>query len=127
MVRILGFHPGNRGSTPLGAIRKVESISRKVIMKNPMQPIGLDEDGVVRFKRNAIVRLLLDTGKLTLNDLACMPFSQTDWEQFYQLIGYSVSGYGDLSSVSEESVAFADGQADGLRKNPDPPLIKNCY
>ena len=96
-------------------------------MKNPMQPVGLDEGGVARFKRNAIVSLLLDVGKLTLNDLGCMAFTQTDWEQFYQLIGYSVSGYGDLSSVSEESVAYADGQADGLRKNPDPPQIKNCY
>lgn len=96
-------------------------------MKNPMQPIGFDEDGVIRFKRNAIVRLLLDTGKLTLNDLACMSFSQTDWQQFYQLIGYSVSGYGDLSNVSEGSIANADEQADGLRKNSDPPQVKNSY
>ena len=77
-------------------------------MKNPIQPIELAEDDVVRFKRNAIVKLLLDTGKLTLNDLACMSFSQTDWEQFYQLIGYSVSGFGELSNVSEELIAYAD-------------------
>ncbi len=83
-------------------------------MNNPIQPIKFDDDGVARFKENAIVRVLLDTGKLDLNDIACMKFSQTDRDQFNQLIGYSVSGYGDLSNVSEESVTVADKQVEAL-------------
>lgn len=86
--------------------------------KHPMQPIYKDDHGVVRFKPNKIVRFMLDHGVtlvdgvwnrrwgengLSLNILAQMDFSQEDWEQFYQLIGYSVSGYGDLSGVSDES------------------------
>lgn len=43
-----------------------------------------------------------------MNDLACMEFSQEDREQFAQLIGYSLSGYGDLSYVSDESYDAAE-------------------
>ena len=77
-------------------------------MKNPIQPLERDKHGVIRFKENAIVRTLLDTGKLNLNDLAVMKFSKEDWEQFAQLIGYSLSGYGDLSYVSDETWNAAD-------------------
>lgn len=79
---------------------------------NPMQPIYVDTQGVVRFKRNAIVDYLLaEAGKrgFTLNQLVAVKgdFSQDDWEQFYQLIGYSISGYGGLDEVSDESVKKA--------------------
>jgi len=66
-------------------------------MKHPTQPIETDEDGVRRFKRNAIVRYILDAGPLNMNDIALMPFSREDRQQFAQLIGYSFSGYMDLS------------------------------
>ena len=74
-----------------------------------MQPI-VNMEGVLRFKDNKLVRYLLDRGGVDLNHLAKISylFTQDDWEQFYQLIGYSVSGYGDLSNVSPESVAQAD-------------------
>lgn len=44
-----------------------------------------------------------------MNALTQMDFTDDDREQFAQLIGYSLSGYGDLSYVSNESfeVAFA--------------------
>lgn len=67
---------------------------------HPMQPIVMDPHGVVRFKANPIVRLLLDYASergLDLNKLAIMQFSDEDRSQLAQLIGYSVSGYGDLS------------------------------
>lgn len=65
--------------------------------KHPMQPILL-VDGIARFKQNAIVRFLLDTyPDVDMNRLACIGFSEEDRSQFAQLIGYSVSGYGDLS------------------------------
>lgn len=83
-------------------------------MKHPMQPIEKDEHGVVRFKKNNIVRLLLEAGPLDLNQLAMMHFSKEDREQLMQLIGYSVSGFGELDYVSRESVEEADRQADIL-------------
>lgn len=75
---------------------------------HPMQPVSLDKDGVMRFKPNQIINHLFDTGKLDLNQLATMKFSNNDREQIAQLLGYSVSGYGDLSYVSRESLAVAD-------------------
>lgn len=68
--------------------------------KHPIQPLETDASGVLRFKPNAIVQHLLDNGKIDLNDLACLEFSQGDREQFAQLIGYSLSGFGDLGYVS---------------------------
>jgi hypothetical protein len=71
-----------------------------------MQPIEKSPDGVVRFKGNPIVEYLQVFAKnrgAGLNELATMPFSTQDWEQFMQLLGYSVDGYCDLSMVSEAS------------------------
>ena len=78
----------------------------------PMQPIHRDSDGMARFQENLIVRYLLDNnGRLTLNDLAVCGFPQRDWEQFYQLIGYSLSGYHELSNVSDVSALEATEKA----------------
>ena len=85
--------------------------------KHPMQPIVLDEHGVARFKQNAIVRYLIDWARnwgLGLNELSMMNFSEEDHQQLAQLLGYSVSGYGDLSYVSQESVSEADAIAEEL-------------
>jgi hypothetical protein len=65
---------------------------------HPAQPIVFDEHGVARFMANPIVRWLLDTGPIDLNAIAMRrDFTLDDRRQFAQLIGYSVSGYGDLS------------------------------
>ena len=69
----------------------------------PIQPIVIDQHGVRRFRTNEIVRFLLDAGRYDLNLLALMPFSRADREQFAQLIGYSVSGFGDLDYVRDET------------------------
>ena len=71
-------------------------------MNNPIQPIEKDGQGVYRFKGNAIVQFLLDRGGFDMNDIAAMPFNDEDREQFAQLIGYSVGGFGDLSYASDE-------------------------
>ena len=72
--------------------------------KNPIQPILRDGDYQPRFKANEIVRYLLawttERG-LDLNKLAGMDFSNDDRCQFAQLIGYSLSGYSELSYVSD--------------------------
>ena len=77
-------------------------------MNHPIQPIEKDDRGVFRFKRNKIVEFLSE-GKL--NDLAVMNFPQEDWEQLAQLIGYSLSGFGDLSYVKRSTYNAAEAMA----------------
>ena len=40
-------------------------------LKHPLQPLYKD-DGIIRFKKNSIVRFLLDSGNHDLNSLAMM-------------------------------------------------------
>jgi len=77
------------------------------VKRHPIQPLETDSQGVLRFKRNAIVCHLLDHGGLNMNDLAVLDFSNEDREHFAQLIGYSLSGGADLSYVSNETYAAA--------------------
>ena len=72
-------------------------------VKHPLQPLIKDEDGIVRFKGNAIARFLLDDGPHDLDRLAALPFSQEDREQFTQLLGYSLCGFSELSYVRDET------------------------
>lgn len=71
--------------------------------KQPIQPLGDDGKGVIRFKENKLVQYILDKGGIDMNHLAVQEFPQEDREQFAQLIGYSLSGYGDLSYVRDET------------------------
>ena len=78
-----------------------------------MRPIQEDAHGVLRFKGNAIVDTLLDESRkrgFGLNELAARDFPQADWEDFYQMIGYSIAGYHELSQVSDAS-AFEASEA----------------
>ena len=77
-------------------------------MKHPIQPLEADEHGTVRFKGNAIVRFLLDRGPFDMNQLATQGFSKEDQEQFAQLIGYSLCGFGELGYVSGETYEAAE-------------------
>lgn len=82
--------------------------------KHPVQPLLEDEKGVLRFKRNKIIDWLFSTGKLDLNQVALLTargqFPKEDEEQLAQLLGYSLSGFGDLSYVSEETYQRAEAQ-----------------
>ena len=75
---------------------------------HPLQPIYLDEHGTPRFRKNNIVDFLLENGGYSLNELATKGFSNEDWEQFAQLIGYSISGFGELNYVSDRAFNKAD-------------------
>lgn len=84
---------------------------------NPMQDIVFDEHDTARFKRNKIVEYLLDKGGIDLNHLAALDlFDTDDWNQFAQLIGYSVSGFGTLSYADPNIVAEADAQVEEMIK-----------
>ena len=93
-------------------------------MKHPRQPLIVVK-GVVRFKENPIVTYLLDAGPIDMNQLAMMSargsvsWTRDDRAHFAQLIGYSASGYGDLSYVSRVEAGDVDRLAAELmrRKN----------
>jgi hypothetical protein len=86
--------------------------------KHPIQPIEKDEHGVPRFKGNAIVRFLLDDGPFDLNQIAMKRFSVEDQEQFAQLIGYSLGGFGELSYVRNDTYETAEKmRADGITED----------
>lgn len=79
--------------------------------RNPDQPLITDPQGTLRFKENRIVRYVLDNGGIDLNHIARQDFDQDDRQQFAQLIGYSLSGYSELSFVSDEAYERAAAQA----------------
>jgi hypothetical protein len=89
---------------------------------HPMQPVVLvpgGAGGVARFKENAIVTFLYETSHARgcgMNQLMLMPFNREDREQFAQLIGYSVSGFAELSYVSDEAARRAAEAREVLAK-----------
>lgn len=84
-------------------------------MKHPVQPIRLDKDGVARFKKNDLIIWLVANSGIDLNTIAKQGFSKSDQRQFAQLIGYSVSAYGELSyAAGHSSVEIADAAAAAL-------------
>lgn len=85
----------------------------------PLQPMSLDEHGVMRFEANAIVEFLLDRSSYDMNSLTVQGFSEKDWEQFAALIGYSVSGWGGLSYVSTAQCNKADELAANAGIEPE--------
>jgi hypothetical protein len=90
----------------------------KPAVKHPIQPLVFDAGGVVRFQGNAIVEWLFETKRINLNDIMVYQFDVDDLSQFWQLLGYSVSGYGDLSFVDPAIVAKADAEAARMLKDP---------
>ena len=74
--------------------------------KHPIQPLE-ELDGVIRFKRNNIVRFLLDNGPYDMNYIAQMEAPAEDHEQFAQLIGYSWHGASELDYVRSSTLAKA--------------------
>jgi len=75
----------------------------------PMQPVVM-VGNVIRFKANPLVRILLDAYPNGLNGLCGKDPDRDEaaWSQLAQLIGYSVSGYRDLS-YAEDRVSEAAG------------------
>lgn len=85
--------------------------------RHPMQPVVIAEDGVARFKQNKIVRDLLELASkhgMDLNTICMRGYDRDDYAQLMELIGYSVSGCGDLSSARKKHVREADKIAASL-------------
>lgn len=84
---------------------------------HPMQPLVWADD-TIRFKENKLVSHLLAIAPIDLNMIEIMAqsgmISREDSDQFLQLIGYSVSGYGDLSRVNKNIVRLADELAEAM-------------
>lgn len=89
---------------------------KRKALKHPAQPVEDDGCDVVRFKPNEIVRHLLDHGGFDLNKLSRFAFSREDWVQFLQLIGYSVSGFGEWECVHDEDYAGPAAAAEVVAK-----------
>lgn len=83
---------------------------------HPLQQIVIDDDGRARFRGNAICRYLLALATqhgITLDKMrASEAFSDDDWEQFVQLIGYSVYAFGEVKFVSDKMYEKAQRAAD---------------
>lgn len=77
----------------------------------PIQPLVIDDHGSLRFRKNAIVSDILDAaGKgevVDMNLIASREYSRADRVQFAQLIGYSLSGFSELSYVSNDDYDIA--------------------
>lgn len=90
-----------------------------------MQPVVIAPDGYIRFQGNALVRHLLDEAtagrKCDLNDLAMVEAPRSDREQFAQLIGYSLSGFSELSYVRDATYDRAVKRAEKLRAGKGAP------
>jgi len=86
--------------------------------KHPMQKIVVTETGTIRFTENKIVSHLLDAYPGGLNALAAKFRDEVDdYEQLMMLIGYSVSGFGDLD-LNRRTIAVADRVAAALQVKP---------
>lgn len=81
--------------------------------KNPIQPIVTDEHGIIRYKENTVVALmvaLLKERGVDLNVLHARgcDLPTDDWDQFNQLIGYSVAN----GPVSDDIIDAAEKMAE---------------
>ena len=73
-----------------------------------LKPVIMIAKDIKMKDANAIVQHLFDTHPTCdMNHLARIGFTDDDRQQFAQLIGYSLSGYGDLSYVDDRTYATA--------------------
>ena len=85
--------------------------------RQPMQPVVKAANGTIRFKQNQIISDMLELCQkhgLGLNEIAMRDYEKDDRSQLMQLIGYSVSGYGDLSCSRAKHVMRADEKAESM-------------
>jgi hypothetical protein len=82
-----------------------------VTTEHPLQPTELDERGILRFKENRLISLMLtayDQNRLCAR-YGVESWFRDDYDQLLQLIGYSVSG----APLSDKCRARVDVSATG--------------
>lgn len=88
-----------------------------------MQPVVKAADGTIRFKENKIISDMLELCQkhgFGLNEIAMGDYEKDDRSQLMQLIGYSVSGYGNLSYSRAKHVMRADEKAASMVEEVKP-------
>lgn len=88
--------------------KELKAIKGEVLPPHPVQPLYVDRMDVIRFRPNKIVQFLAKTSKFDENALELIGFPHEDRIQFAQLTGWSLSGFGDLSYVTEDDYARAE-------------------
>ena len=87
------------------AVAADETVGPVIIVDGYKFQTIIDKEGVQRFPQNRIVRALLDTGKLDLNDIWAMAdagsFSRKELMTFYMDLGYSICGFADVFAKAE--------------------------
>lgn len=68
----------------------------------------IDNIGTQRFEENSVLRFLVDEKIINLNKLGIAyqegKFTQRDYAEFYMMIGYSVSGFSELSFFEDYDI-----------------------
>lgn len=86
----------------------------------PLQPVMTDRDGTRRFVENRIIRDLVEFSAMHgrgMHAIAEGDYTDQERQQFAQLNGYSIRGYGELSYVDDIAYEQACAQSDG--ENPE--------
>ncbi len=78
--------------------------------KHPVQPLVLGDDGRTMFKKNRIIRYLLDAGSIKLDDLTKLDFDDEDWTQLRQLLGCSLDAFQYFNHVDDDTYERAAKQ-----------------
>ena len=94
-----------------------------IIVRGKRRRTVIDEHGVQRFPANRIVRDLVDAARdgrrVDLNDIARRhqsgSYSTAEMRQLYRLMGYSISGYAELSAFEHDEIL------NPLWETPTPP------
>lgn len=105
------FGDGNsRDKEDLAIVRAIMDAAYR---RFPWQPI-VKTAGVFRWKSNSICAWAVDSQRINMNDVAMQDFSKPDMAQFAQLIGYSISRWGDLNYVRNKDAHEAQEEAEHL-------------
>jgi hypothetical protein len=76
-----------------------------------------DTNNTLRFRKNEIVAYLMDQSTragVDMHDLAQIrQFSEEDWKQFTQLLGFSLRGWGEFEFVTSRDITEAEESVEG--------------
>ena len=92
--------------TAMGATAEDQEQFERLAGMRPGRPNAIVQH-VIEHAFQMVATHPMHAGRLDLNELYTLSFSRADREQFAQLMGYSISGYHELSYVSDLSAAEA--------------------